>query len=148
MSEHYLERIHTLFTERVRHCRALGMQAVSVDAGRVELRMEYRPFMLGNIEQGLIHGGVLSSFIDTASGMAACTVVAEAERVVTLDLRIDNMRPALRDQTLFARAECYRLTPRIAFIRACAWQDGPERPVAVSQSTFMRLSGTGEAVSS
>lgn len=137
MSNPYFERIRTMFTDKVPHCRAMGMRAVRVEHGIAEVEMPCRPAFVGNIERDWIHGGVLSTLLDTASGMAACTVIDEAERVVTLDLRVDYLRPAAGDRPLSARAECYRLTRTIAFIDAWVWQDGVG--VAVGRSTFARL---------
>ena len=51
---------------------------------------------------------------------------------------VDYLRPALPEKTLHVRAECYRITRSIAFVKAWAWQDDEQQPVAVSQSTFMR----------
>lgn len=141
----YHKRIAELFTANIPHCHAMGFNQGHVEEGKVVLKLEYQPFMLGNPEHGLVHGGVLTSLIDSAAGMAACSVVDESERVVTLDLRIDYLRPAVKEQTMVAEAECYRLTTHIAFIKAISYQSDPEKPVATGQATFMRLAGSPKA---
>lgn len=141
MSDPYFEKIRTMFTDKVPHCHAMGMRAVRVEHGVAEVEMPCRPSFLGNIERDWIHGGVLTTLLDTVSGMAACTVIDEIERVVTLDLRVDYLRPAAGDRPLSGRAECYRLTRSIAFIDAWVRQDGVE--VAVGRSTFARLADAG-----
>ena len=57
--------------------------------------------------------------------------------IVTLDLRLDYMRPALKGKTVIARCECVKLTRQIAFIRGVAHGGDPERPIAHSAATFM-----------
>lgn len=142
-SKQQLARVGEYFTKVVPHCRLLGIEPVKVASGNVKLLLPYQGYMLGNAEFGFLHGGVLTSLLDTASAMAALTMVDETEHVVTLDLRIDNMRPAIFNKPLYAQAECFRLTTHIAFVRARCYQQNKNKWVATSQSTFMRLLGKG-----
>ena len=57
--------------------------------------------------------------------------------VVTLDLRLDYMRPALKGETVIARCECVKLTRQIAFVRGAAHGGDETRPIAQSAATFM-----------
>lgn len=100
--------------------------------------LPYRPEWLGDTERGLIHTGIITTLVDTVCGLAAVAASGRFETVATLDLRMDFLRSALPDRPLHARAECYRLTRAIAFVRAQAWQDDVREPVAVTQATFMR----------
>jgi acyl-coenzyme A thioesterase PaaI-like protein len=43
-----------------------------------------------------------------------------------------------------ARAHCYKVTRSIAFVRAVAYEDDPEDPVATAQATFMLDSSAGK----
>ena len=81
---------------------------------------------------------MITTLVDTVSGLAAVAAAARFETIAKLDLRMDFLRPARQGLALRAHAACYRLTPSIAFVRATAWQDDEAQPVAVSQSTFMR----------
>ena len=47
------------------------------------------------------------------------------------------MRAAEPGLDIFARAHCYKLTKRIAFVRATAYDKDPEDPVATAQAAFM-----------
>ena len=126
-----------VFSGVIPHMDALGMETVEATNGIAVVRLPWRAELVGNPESGVLHGGVVTTLIDTVSGLAALTGLKAPEPVATLDLRIDHLRPATPHADLYARAECYRLTSRIAFIRATAYQDDPDDPVASSVSTFM-----------
>ena len=60
--------------------------------------------------------------------------------IVTLDLRLDYMRPAVKGETVVARCECVKLTRQIAFVRGIAHGGDDIRPIAQSAATFMMRS--------
>lgn len=126
------------FTQAIPHSRECGMVIHQLDAQGAGAHLPYRHEWLGDTGRGLVHTGIITSLVDTVSGLAALAAIGRFEPVPTLDLRMDYLRPAVPGRTLHARAECYRLTRSIAFVRAQAWQDDERQPVAVSQSTFMR----------
>jgi uncharacterized protein (TIGR00369 family) len=126
-----------VFTGLIPHMDVLGMETIEAKDGVALLRLPWRADLVGNPETEVLHGGVVTTLIDTVSGLAAITGLAQPEPVATLDLRIDHLKPAAPRQDLFARAECYRLTRRIAFVRATAYQADAQDLVASSVSTFM-----------
>lgn len=133
-------RYAAAFMQAIPHSRACGMRVEDISAGRARLSLPYRPEWLGDPERGLIHTGIIATLIDSVCGLAVFTALPKVETIATLDLRMDYLRPARPERTLFACAECYRVTRHIAFARAWAWQDDEREPVAVSQATFMRSS--------
>lgn len=134
------EALRRIFTQAIPHVRELGITVNSITPDATVVRLPYRSDWLGDIERGLIHTGVISTLVDTASGLAVFAKLATFEPIATLDLRMDYLRVALRDKDLHCRAECYRVTSHIAFVRATAWQNDEQTPVAISQSVFMRSS--------
>ena len=94
--------------------------------------------IVGNPETGTVHGGAITTLMDTTCCMASVCVLPEFEICPTLDLRIDYMRPAEPDKDIFGFAECYRVTPHIVFSRGYAYQDDPSQPIAHAVGTFMR----------
>ncbi|HUS24645.1 MAG TPA: PaaI family thioesterase [Candidatus Binatia bacterium] len=126
------------FAAAVPHARDCGMEVTHVDAQGAEAMLPFRREWLGDPERGVIHTGIVTTLIDTVSGLATLAAIGSFDAIATLDLRMDYLRPALAERTVYSRAEVYRLTRSIAFVRAWAWQDSREEPVAVSQSTFMR----------
>jgi len=134
----YFEALQANFSRLIPHARECGLVIERLDAGGALARLPYRREWLGDTGRGLLHTGIITTLVDTVSGLAALSATGQFEPIATLDLRMDYLRPALPGQTLHSHAECYRLTRSIAFVRARAWQDDEQQPVAVSQSTFMR----------
>ena len=99
--------------------------------------IEFRPELVGDPSRGVLHGGVVTTLIDATAGAAVYTSIPEGMSLATLDMRIDYLKPAEPDQRLYASAELYRLTRRIAFVRASAYQDDPGNQVAHCAASFM-----------
>jgi uncharacterized protein (TIGR00369 family) len=130
------ERFFAL-ARQVGHGRALGMQFVCADRHCTELSLPWREELVGIAKSGILASGAVVSLIDTASGMAVWSAVGRFVPLVTLDLRVDYLRPARRGETVFARSECIKLTRRIGFTRGTAHGGDPDRPIALSAGTFM-----------
>ena len=122
---------------RVGHGRALGMEYRDSGDNWTELSLPWREELVGVEDSGILASGAIVSLIDTASGTAVWNALGRFQPLVTVDLRIDYLRPALKGETIYARCECLKLTRRIAFTRGTALAGDPERPVAYSASTFM-----------
>lgn len=119
------------------HARALGIELVSVTAGHAIMKVPYREDLVGDAETGVLAGGVLTVILDQACGLAASSARgAEGPSTATLDLRIDYMRPAIPGRAVIAEAHCYKSTPSIAFVRAVAYEDRAEDPIATVQAAF------------
>ncbi|MGL5999863.1 MAG: PaaI family thioesterase [Pseudomonas proteolytica] len=127
------------FVSALRHCQVLGIEVHAANAEGMTLRLPYSPQIVGDPQTGIIHGGALTSLMDTACGMATLCVLPEFEVCPTLDLRIDYMHPAEPHKTVFGFAQCYRVTSDVIFTRGFAYQDDPQQPIAHVVGTFMRM---------
>ena len=122
---------------RVGHGRALGVHYSSSGSNWMELALPWREELVGVPESGILASGAIVSLIDTASGGSVWMTLGHFTPIVTLDLRLDYMRPAIKGETVIARCQCVKMTRRIAFIRGVAHGGDPERPIAHSAATFM-----------
>lgn len=133
------EQLSVLFTEAVPHNHALGLRLEAVGASDATVVMPYADVLVGNPETGVVAGGAVTTLIDATSGTAVLAALGTFTAIVTLDLRIDYLRPARPGLALTAHAECYKVTRLIAFVRALVHQGDPAMPVASAQGTFMRV---------
>ena len=122
---------------RVGHGRALGLHYEGSGPNWMALSLPWREELVGVPESGILASGAIVSLIDTASGGSVWMTLGHFVPIVTVDLRLDYMRPALKGETVYARCECVKRTLRIAFIRGIAHGGDPERPIAHSAATFM-----------
>lgn len=127
------------FVSALRHCQVLGIEVHDANAEGMTLRLPYSPQIVGDPQTGIIHGGALTSLMDTACGMATLCVLPEFEVCPTLDLRVDYMHPAEPQKPVYGFAQCYRVTRDVIFTRGFAYQGDPEQPVAHAVGTFMRM---------
>ncbi len=118
--------------------REIGMRLHRAEESVAVLSVPYDLNLVGEPESGVLHGGVITALLDTACGWAVIATGAKLQGTATLDLRIDYMRPATAGETVFARAECYRLTRSVGFARAIAYHAEAEAdPVATAQGAFI-----------
>lgn len=124
----------------LKHCEVLGIEVRDADVGKLSLELPYSEMIVGNPETGVIHGGPLTTLMDTACGFAAICALDEFSLAPTLDLRIDYMRAAEPGKSVIGDAEAYRVTRNVIFARGIAYHEGEEdQPIAHCTATFMRL---------
>ncbi|HUG45253.1 MAG TPA: PaaI family thioesterase [Sphingomicrobium sp.] len=122
---------------RVGHGRALGLQFRDSNANWAELSLPWREELVGVPESGILASGAIVSLIDTASGTSVWVTLDRLMPILTIDLRLDYLRPAMKGETIIARCECVKLTRKIAFVRGVAHGGDDQRPIALSAATFM-----------
>lgn len=125
------------FRENVPHNLALNVQVVEAARGRVVSKVPWAPHLVGNPESEALHGGVITTLLDAAGGAAVFLWFEEIPSIATLDLRVDHLRPSPAREDLYARAECYRVTRNVAFVRGVAWCVDEGSPVASMTATYM-----------
>lgn len=131
------KRIASQFIEALPHAKALGMEVVDIGDGVAEMALPYDARLIGNPKTGVLHGGAVSTLLDSTCGAAVMSHPDHPALTATIDLRIDYMRSAKPGQKITARAECYRVTRSVAFVRASATDgDAANGPVAMATGAF------------
>ena len=130
----------------VPHGAAIGLRLIDVRKGMALVGVGYAPHLVGDPETQVISGGVITTLLDIASGIATLMSLDAPEAIATLDLRIDYMRAATPGRDLLARCRVTRRTRTIVFVSGVCFEDSEEDPVAMSVATFMRASNESRAL--
>jgi uncharacterized protein (TIGR00369 family) len=126
------EQLLRIMEDDVPFNRFLGLKGESLENGRAVLVLPVRPEFVGDPRRPALHGGVLSTLIDTAGGLAAWSVLPPGETVSTVDLRVDYLEPAGLGEPLRAEAELVRKGSRVCHVR-----------IAVNQGESLVAEGRG-----
>jgi uncharacterized protein (TIGR00369 family) len=121
----------------------LRMFVVETGPGLATLTLPWHEDLVGDPARGVVFGGVITALIDQASGMAVACAMEELTAIATIDLRVDYLRAAKPQLDLYARAEVYKLTRHVAFVRATAWDADRDDPFAGCLGTFMLGANAG-----
>jgi len=140
-----LARLAEAFTHYVPHNRALDLRLEDFGDGMALFRLPYAEHLVGNPENGVLHGGVITTLLDATAGASVFMKTWKPVPVATLDLRIDYLKPATPKRDVLAKATCYKLTKSVAFIRAVAYHDDENDLIASAAGTFM-FSAKGRSV--
>ena len=91
------QRIQSSF-EKQGFMGTLGARLQTVSLGKVIITC---PFKKGLTQQhGFFHAGVLTSIVDSACGYAALTTMPEGKEVLSVEFKINMMRPAQSSQII------------------------------------------------
>lgn len=132
-----VSQIENIISHGIPHCADIGLEVADLVDDAVIFRLPYQERFAGNPVNGVLHGGIITTVIDTAAGMCIYAKLQKYVPIATLDLRIDYLKPATPGEAVMARAVCYKLTRQIAFTRAIAYHTDPDDPIANSVGTFM-----------
>lgn len=134
-----LAALNDAYREFVPFNKALGitLTEASKDPAVAVMKLPYDPRFIGNPETGVLHGGVLTALMDATSGVSVFLKLKASQTIATLDLRIDYLKPGTAPLDLQCRAECFKATHNVAFVRALAYHHDPADPIAAASATFM-----------
>jgi uncharacterized protein (TIGR00369 family) len=129
--------VKTIAARRSGYGHLSGLRLDRAAPGEAWASLPHRPVFVGDITTGVLHGGVVTAMLDESCGMAVQLALEGARAIATLDLRIDYQKPATPGLDIKAHALCYRVTRSIAFVRATAFQESEDDPVATATACFM-----------
>jgi uncharacterized protein (TIGR00369 family) len=119
------------------HGRALGLEYRQSADDWIELALPWREELVGIPERGVLASGAIVSLLDICGGSSVWMALGHFQPLVTIDLRLDYLRPAQKGETVIARCRCYKLTRQVAFVRGLAHGGDEDRPIAQAAGTFM-----------
>jgi len=125
-----------LLSEVIPFNKFLGITVEEARAGYAKLLLPYRGEYIGDASRPALHGGVISTLIDTCGGFAVWTQIETQDRVSTIDLRVDYLAPG-HAEPLIAEAQVVRVGNRVGVVDVRCWQpSAPERTVATGKAVY------------
>lgn len=121
--------------------RWLGIEALRVDTGAVEIAAPIRPEILQH--HGFVHGGVLGAIADTAVAWTAATVVGD---VVTSGYTLQLLAPAVGERVI-ATGEALKAGRTSVSVQARVFAEasgGKRKLVAVALASVARARTRGD----
>jgi uncharacterized protein (TIGR00369 family) len=125
------------FATAIPHNRALGVRLIDFGPGEATMVLPYDERLVGNPDTGVLHGGAVSALLDACSGAAVFVKLDLPTTIATLDLRIDYLKPATPRRDVVCKAQCFKATRHVAFVRALAYHDDESDPIAAAAGSFM-----------
>lgn len=121
--------------EAIPYARFMGITAELKD-GDVIGKMAYNERLIGNSLVQALHGGTLGALLEST---AIFKLLYQGETIAvpkTINVTVEYLRTGRAADT-FARAEFTRHGRRVANVRVFAWQDNPDKPVALATAHFL-----------
>jgi uncharacterized protein (TIGR00369 family) len=116
--------------------RFLGLTLTEVRPGFARLEVPYRDELIGDPVRPALHGGVISALIDTCGGAACWTEIDAADRISTVDLRVDYLRPG-RKLRIIAEGRVIRMGNHVGVADVTVFHpDAPGELVACGKGVY------------
>lgn len=112
----------------------LKMELADIEVGEATLELSVRDEL--RQPQGLLHGGAISSLIDTATAFAAATVLVDGEKAFTANLTVHFLR-SVRNGKVICKARVIKQGKRLITVLADVFDDSDEI-VATAITTYSR----------
>ncbi|MDP7737704.1 PaaI family thioesterase [Mycobacterium paragordonae] len=116
----------------------LGATLHSIEPGVVEIEVPFSPGLTQ--QDGFLHAGVSIAVLDSACGYSALTLMTRESRVLTVELKVNLLAPAVGDR-LRARGEVLRPGRNLTVCRgdAYAFSGDSSKQVATILATMTGL---------
>lgn len=122
------------------YARLLGLTA-AIEDGVLITSMPPSDVLIGNPVLPALHGGTVGALMESAAILELLREVETSGVPKTINITVDYLRSA-RVVLTSARAVITRHGRRVANVQVRAWQDDPERPIAVAHAHFLLRSQT------
>jgi acyl-coenzyme A thioesterase PaaI-like protein len=127
------------FLTQFGHSGHIGTRYLAHGEDWVDLAFDWREDLVGDPESGVLASSAIISLMDMACSLAIWTKLGEFRPQVTMDLRVDYLRPSPKGERVFGRGICYHMTHSIGFVRGVAHNGDIDAPLAYVTGTFIRV---------
>ena len=122
--------------EEIPFNKHLGIRVEQAENGSARLFLPYRPEFTGDSRRPALHGGILSTLIDTCGGIAVWSCCRLQDRIATIDMRVDYLRPAPQAD-LVAESRVRLLGNRVGNVQTRVFTgQEPEKIIAEGRAVY------------
>jgi uncharacterized protein (TIGR00369 family) len=89
---HFERKVREIF-DKAAFIKTLGIELAEIKPGRCSTSLQVQAMHLQ--QDAVVHAGVLATMADHTAGAAACSLVGDNEIVLTVEFKINFLRPAL-----------------------------------------------------
>jgi uncharacterized protein (TIGR00369 family) len=149
MHECHFQPADEAFSDRVRESfakmtvmKTLGASLGKVRPGQVELYVPHRQEFTQ--QHGFMHAGIISTFLDTAAGYAAFSLMPPDAAVLTVEFKVNLLHAGRGERFVFV-GSVIKSGKTISNVRADAYafDGGREKLIATMDATMMTVLGRG-----
>lgn len=128
----YKKAVHEIF-HRAGFIQAIGIQLKDVGPGWCETTLTLEPRHLQ--QDGFAHAGLVATIADHTSGAASGSLVAANEMILTVEYKINLLRPGV-GESLFSRAEVIRAGKRIIVTESAVYANRGSEQKLIAKGMF------------
>ena len=127
--------------DKHRALETLGVLLRHVAPGEVDLELPFNEAF--GQQDGFLHAGIITTVVDSACGMAALTLMPPHARVLTVEYKVNFMRPAVGEKMVCrGRVKKPGKTIPVTEGEVIAHHDGREKSVAIMTATMITVMPT------
>ncbi len=123
----------------------IGAELGRIEPGIVEITIPYRTELTQ--QNGYLHAGIVTTIADSACGYAAYSLMAAGSEVLSVEFKVNLLRPAKAD-TFLARAEVIKPGKTLTVVKADVFglsgAEGDQTLVASMLGTMFCISKSRE----
>lgn len=134
MNQFYEKMYENRKNEKQSFVNALGGKIEEIESGKAVLSLKKQDWLTQHL--GYFHGGVVTTLADSAGGAAAVTVVPENYQVVTSELTMHFLRPAVGDE-IIATAEVIKAGKQLIIVEASVTDKATGKLIAKATGTWI-----------
>ncbi|MHA1727872.1 MAG: PaaI family thioesterase [Promethearchaeota archaeon] len=109
-----MEDLKRILNRQIPYYNTLGLELLEIKKGEAIFELE---FWEGLTQNGILHGGVLASLIDSSCAYAALSTIYPDGFVTMIDLQIEYLRPVSKGK-IIAFGRCIKSGKRIFFYKS------------------------------
>ncbi len=129
-----------LLADTIPYAKAMGIHFAQ-EEDKLIGQMDFAQHLVGDIGVGALHGGTIGALLESTAIFSLLWEVEDTQMPKTINLTVEYLRSG-RPKTTYASATITRHGRRVANVRAKAWQEDPDKPIAAAYAHFLLVPRT------